>query len=267
MSIDGEFRSGTLTIRVFKTKMELGSAAAVQAGAILMQQIRHRGRARIILSAANSQLEVIDAMVHLGELDWRSIEVFHVDEYVGLPATHPASFRRWVKTHLVDRVGPGTVHYLNGDAPDLDRECARYTRLLREAPIDVAFLGFGENGHIGFNDPHEADFADPEAVRKVTLDEKCRRQQVGEGHFPDLASVPHEALTLTCPTLVSARHIVCCVPDQRKAEAVRDALEGPIAPSCPGSIIRTHSQACLYLDLQSASLLSERSGVSGKCPV
>lgn len=247
-----------MNVRVFESKTELGSAAASQAGPILARRIREAGRARIMLSAANSQLEMIDALARLPGLDWRALEVFHVDEYVGLAASHPASFRLWVKTHFADRVNPGAVHYLAGDASDLDAECRRYAALLRDAPIDIAFLGFGENGHIGFNEPHEADFADPYAVRRVTLDERSRRQQVGEGHFPDLASVPKEAMTLTCPTLVSATHIICCVPDQRKAEAVKAALEGPIASACPGSIVRTHAQASLYLDRHSASLLAVR---------
>ena len=247
-----------MTVRVFQSKTELGSAAARQAGPILERRIREAGRARIILSAANSQLETIDALAHLSGLDWRAVEVFHVDEYVGLAASHPASFRLWVKTRFADRVNPGAVHYLAGDASDPDAECRRYGALLSAAPIDIAFLGFGENGHIGFNDPHEANFADPYAVRRVTLDDRCRRQQVDEGHFPDLASVPREAMTLTCPTLVSAAHIICCVPDRRKAEAVKNALEGPVTPACPGSIVRTHARACLYLDEDSASLLAAR---------
>jgi glucosamine-6-phosphate deaminase len=247
-----------MTVHVFQSKPDPGSAAARQAGPILERRIRQAGRARIILSAANSQLEMINALARLSGVDWRAVEVFHVDEYVGLPASHPASFRFWVKNHFADRVNPGAVHYLAGDAADLDAECRRYAALLRGMPIDIAFLGFGENGHIGFNDPHEADFADPYAVRRVTLDEMCRRQQVGEGHFPDLASVPREALTLTGPTLVSASHIICCVPGPRKAEAVKNALEGPVTPACPASIVRTHAQARLYLDRDSASLLAAR---------
>lgn len=255
MAASKEFRLGPLTVRVFTDKKDMGAAAARQASSILARRIREAGGARIILSAANSQREVIGALVRLPEIDWRFVEVFHVDEYVGLSASHPASFRRWVATNLVDRVQPGKVHYLAGDAANPDDECRRYGALLAAKPIDIAFLGFGENGHIGFNDPHEADFADPYPVRRVTLDEQCRRQQVGEGHFPDIESVPAEALTLTCPTLVSAGDIICCVPDRRKADAVKNALEGPIAPSCPGSILRTHARAYLYLDTLSASLL------------
>ncbi|HUA61994.1 MAG TPA: glucosamine-6-phosphate deaminase [Verrucomicrobiae bacterium] len=251
-----EFRAGNLTVRVYKDKRQLGAAAAGQAASILERQIRENGAARILISTGNSQLEMIAELVQHPEIDWRFVEMFHIDEYVGLAATHPASFRYWVKTRLADPVQPGEVHYLAGDAGDVDQECRRYAKLLARRPVDLAFVGFGENGHIGFNDPHEADFHDPLAVRRVTLDEKCRLQQVGEGHFPSLDAVPTEALTLTCPTLVSAREIVCCVPDQRKAEAVRNALQGPIAPSCPASILRNHPRACVYLDTPSASLLA-----------
>ncbi len=250
-----EFRAGNLTVRVFTDKKRLGAAAAAQAASVLERRIRENGAARVLVSTGNSQLEMIAELVRRSEIDWRFIEIFHIDEYVGLPDTHPASFRNWVRTRLADCVLPGKVHYLAGDAPDPDAECRRYARLIAARPIDLAFVGFGENGHIGFNDPHEADFADPLPVRRVTLDEKCRRQQVGEGHFPSLEAVPAEALTLTCPTLVSAREIVCCVPDQRKAEAVRNALKGPIDPSCPASILRHHQQASVYLDTASASLL------------
>jgi glucosamine-6-phosphate deaminase len=251
-----KFRLGGLTVLIFANKNDLGIEAGARAADVLERGIRENGSARVLISAANSQLETVDSLVQQETIDWRFVEVFHVDEYVGLAASHPASFRLWVKNHLVDRVQPRAVHYLAGDAPNPDSECVRYGALLATKPIDVAFLGFGENGHIGFNDPHEADFSDPYPVRRVTLDKKCRLQQVGEGHFPDLVSVPTEALTLTCPTLVSAREIICPVPDRRKAEAVRNALEGPIAPSCPGSIVRRHPRACLYLDQASASLLT-----------
>jgi glucosamine-6-phosphate deaminase len=246
----------TSNVRVFENKQLLGAAAAEQGADLVKRAIRLSGRARIIVASGNSQLEMMDALVSAPGIDWKAVEVFHMDEYVGMPATHPASFRLWVKTHLADVVHPGTVNYLGGDAADPDAECARYGALLKSAPIDVCFLGFGENGHIAFNDPHEADFNDPLVVKRVTLDEKCRRQQTGEGHFPDLDSVPREALTLTCPTLVSAQSMICSVPDRRKAEAVRAAIEGPISTACPGSILRKHPGAWIYLDKDSASLLS-----------
>jgi glucosamine-6-phosphate deaminase len=251
-----DFTVGPLQVHVFGNLTALGEAAAERAASALRRKIEQQGRARIVLSAADSQLPVITALVRASGVDWTRVEVFHVDEYVGLPATHPASFRRWVVEHFAERVKPGKVNYLAGDAADVNAELRRYAGLLSAAPIDVALLGFGENGHIGFNDPQEADFKDPLAVRRVRLDRRCRLQQVGEGHFPNLDAVPEEALTLTCPTLVSAEEIVCCAPDSRKAEAVHNALEGPIATTCPGSILRTHACAHVYLDHASAALLA-----------
>jgi glucosamine-6-phosphate deaminase len=185
------------------------------------------------------------------------VEVFHVDEYKGMAAVHPASFQGWIKRNIEDKIHPAKVHYLQGDALDIAGECERYGELLASAPIDISFLGFGENGHIGFNDPHEANFHDLRRVRAVTLDERCRLQQVNEGHWAGLDAVPDMGLTLTCPTLVDANYIVCCVPGATKAEAVRDALLGPISPACPASFLRTHGRADLYLDLESSSLLSQ----------
>jgi glucosamine-6-phosphate deaminase len=180
-----------------------------------------------------------------------------MDEYVGISDKHPASFRLWLKTRVAEVVHPASMHYLGGDAADIDAELKRYAGLLAAAPIDLAFVGFGENGHIAFNDPHEADFNDPKVIKIVTLDEACRKQQVGEGHFPSMADCPSKAITLTCPTLLSAEHLVCCVPDARKSNAVRGALEGPISTDCPASIVRTHAHASIYLDGPSASLLNK----------
>jgi len=155
-----------------------------------------------------------------------------------------------------DRVPLAAANYIGGDAPDIAAEAARYSSLLAAGPIDCAFVGFGENGHIAFNDPGVADFNDPATVKRVVLDETCRRQQVGEGHFPNVAAVPGAALTLACPALLSAQTLVCSVPDRRKAEAVKAALEGEISTTCPASILRTHARAFLYLDLDSASGLA-----------
>lgn len=251
-----EFTVGPLSVRVFDDRKELGKEAAREAASLIQNAISQRGRARLVFSAANSQLDMVESLTGATGIDWKSVEVFHVDEYAGMPLSHPASFAGWVKRHVVERVHPGKAHYLAGDAPDRIAELRRYAALLSAAPIDISFLGFGENGHIGFNDPHEADFQDPHLVKSVTLDERCRLQQVNEGHWPDMNAVPKEGLTLTCPALMGATHIICCVPDLRKAEAVRDALEEPVSPSCPGSLVRTHPRARLYLDRQSASLLS-----------
>jgi len=211
----------------------------------------------MIVATGNAQYDVVKGLVETTGLDWGKIEIFHMDEYVGLPDSHPASFRLWIKTRLVDQVHPRVAHYIAGDAADAAAECRRYTELLLESPIDVCLLGIGENGHIAFNDPHVADFHDPATVKLVELDERCRQQQVGEGHFASLAEVPREALTLTCPALMRSRHLICCVPEKRKAEAVRNALEGPVSVACPGSLLRTHPQATIYLDSESASLLAQ----------
>lgn len=246
-------------VEIYSSNSAQGSAAAAKAAMLLRSAIQNQGRARMIVATGNSQLPVIKALVARADLDWSKTEVFHMDEYVGLSDTHPASFRLWIKTQVADRVQTRIVHYLAGDAPDSAEECRRYKGLLLESPVDVCLLGIGENGHIAFNDPHVADFNDPETVKLVELDARCRQQQVGEGHFASLDEVPRQALTLTCPALMQSRHLICCVPEIRKAEAVRNALEGPVTVACPGSVLRTHQEATIFLDIDSASLLARRS--------
>jgi len=246
---------GTARIRIYPTRQELGVASAEDAARIIRQAVAQHGRARVIFATGNSQLDMIGALVEIPSLPWNEVEVFHMDEYIAMPADNGASFRRWIKTRIADRVHPGAVRYLAGDVPDLDAEIERYSRLLNEAPIDLAFVGFGENGHIAFNDPHVADFADTATVKRVQIDEASQRQQAGEGHFASPESVPKDALTITCPGLFRAAAWVSCVPERRKAAAVRDALQGPISTNCPSSIVRTHPNATVYLDEESASLL------------
>ena len=214
-----------------------------------------RGRARIILATGNSQLDMIGALVQISGVPWKSVEVFHMDEYVGMPDTHLSSFRFWIRTRVEDLVHPGVVQYLAGDAEDSEEEMERYSQLLNAAPIDLAFVGFGENGHIAFNDPHVADFEDRKTVKRVLIDQASQRQQAGEGHFDKPASVPRDAFTITCPGLFRAGAWICCVPDLRKAQAVRDALHGPISTACPSSLVRRHPSATVYLDTDSKSLL------------
>ncbi|MDX2153734.1 MAG: glucosamine-6-phosphate deaminase [Bryobacteraceae bacterium] len=246
-----------LDVRVFETTEQMALAAAHDASSLIREAVAHHGEARIVVATGNSQLAFIDALTSVPDLPWHTVTVFHMDEYSALPATHPASFRRWIRERVGDRVDPKIVHYLDGESPDLATECARYAALLNEAPLDLTFAGIGENGHIAFNDPHEADFNDPATVKLVNLDEACRRQQTGEGHFPTLEDVPRQALTMTCPALMRARHLVCCVPESRKAAAVKAALEGPVTEACPASLLRTHRSARLYLDRDSAALLSD----------
>lgn len=250
-----EFQVDKACVHIYQTKKDASEAAAIAAASLLRSALAKRGSARIIVGTGNSQDEMIPVLVHASGLDWSRIEVFHMDEYVGMSMEHPASFRRWLKTYLVDLVHPAKAHYLQGDAPDLDQECERYAALLHSSPVDICFIGFGENGHIAFNDPGVANFHDPLAVKRVAMDERCRQQQVGEGHFPNLEAMPKEALSLTCPELLRAEHLICTVPDLRKAEAVKNALTGPITEACPSSSVRTHPAAAIYLDADSASLL------------
>jgi glucosamine-6-phosphate deaminase len=247
-----------MELRIFDSAIELGQAAAADAAAAIREAIARRGYARIVAATGNSQLHTVAPFTASPGIDWSRVDVFHLDEYVGLPATHPASFRRWIRERIEDVVRPRSVHYIEGDAPDLDAALRSYSDRLNAEPIDVTFLGIGENGHIAFNDPHVADFADPLTVRRVSLDDACRRQQVGEGHFATLADVPAEACTITCSALLRMGLWICSVPERRKAEAVRATLEGPVSEACPASLIRQHSAANLYLDRESASLLTSR---------
>ncbi len=246
---------GKASVQVFANADALGEAAAKEAAQIIAAAIARNGRARIIVATGNSQLALVGALVRRTDVDWKSVDLFHMDEYVGISRDHPSSFRYWIRTRLAEKVHPRRVHYIEGDAADVEAEIARYAGLLTAEANDLAFVGFGENGHIAFNDPPVADFEDPAMVKRVTLDEACRRQQAGEGHFPTIASVPREAITLTCPGLFRAATWVCSVPEARKAEAVFNALEGPITSACPASLVRRHPHASVYLDTGSAGLL------------
>lgn len=248
---------GCAQVRVFPSKAAAGAAAAEEAAGSLLRALARRNAARMIVATGNSQLDTVNALSRWDGIDWSKVEVFHMDEYAGLPGDQPASFRRWIKEKLADFVHPGQVHYIDGGAADSGAECARYGQLLMAAPIDVCLLGVGENGHLAFNDPHAADFDDPLVMKLVTLDLACRRQQVGEGHFKNLEEVPREALTLTIPALMRSEHVICSVPERRKAAAVRNAILGPLTPQCPASVLRTHPRVSIYLDIESASLLDE----------
>jgi len=244
-----------MEIRVFDTKQELGRAAAERAKAAIGEAVARSGEARVIAATGASQFEFLDALTSLRGIDWGRVEMFHLDEYVGVPDTHPASFRRYLRERIVERVKPRVFHFLAGDAPDPAEECRRVGALLARAPIDVAFVGIGENGHLAFNDPGVADFDDPLDVKVVTLDDACRRQQVGEGHFPDLDAVPAQAMTVTIPALLRAAVVLAIVPEGRKAQAVHDALTDPVSTACPASVLRTRDGVVLHLDLDSSAEL------------
>lgn len=244
-----------IDVQICPDTRTLGASAAAFVGERLRAALSARGQAAIIFATGASQEAFLAALRQVEGTDWPRVTAFHLDEYLGLPADHPASFRRYLRERLFDRLPFGTVHLLDGNAADPRQECARYAALLAAQPIDVACIGIGENGHLAFNDP-PADFEAAHAVNVVTLDAACRRQQVGEGHFPTLDDVPPQALSLSIPAILAAQTISCVAPEQRKAAAVREALEGPLSPQCPASALRQHGDCHLYLDPASASLLT-----------
>lgn len=250
------FAVGEARVAIYKTSQAGGRAAAENAVTIIRDAIARKGKARLIIGTGNSQIHVVHSLVEAEGIDWEKVEVFHMDEYVGVSEDHPASFRKWLKTELVEKVRPGGAHYLKGDAEDLEGEIARYAALLNAEPIDIAFVGIGENGHIAFNEPHEADFEDTATLKIISLDEKTIRQQVGEGHFQDDGSVPRQAVTITCSGLYRAEKWICCINETRKAEAVKTSLEGGVTPSCPGSLVQRKTGADLFLDEAAATLLN-----------
>jgi glucosamine-6-phosphate deaminase len=247
------------TVRIADSLDALARDAAETAAEAIQASIALRGGANVMLATGDSQLAFLAALAAMPDIDWSRVVGFHMDEYVGMPDDHAASFVRYMRERVVARVHPGEFHYLRGDARDAEAECARYAALLAAHPLDLCCLGIGENGHLAFNDPPVADFEDPQAVKVVDLDDACKRQQVGEGHFPSADAVPPQAMTVTIPALLSARAVLAVVPEARKAVAVRDALEGPISTACPASILQRTPHAIVLLDQDSAALLTSPS--------
>jgi glucosamine-6-phosphate deaminase len=235
---------------------QLGSASSHHGADLLRQALSDRGQANLIVATGSSQFETLAALAKSPDIRWDQVTGFHLDEYVGLPITHPASFRRYLWQRFLSQLPLPlkAFHYVNADAPDPNAECRRLSALIRQHPIDVAFIGIGENGHIAFNDP-PADFDTDEPYLTVNLDQACRRQQLGEGWFPTLADVPSKAITMSVRQILASRAIVCTVPDQRKAEAVRNTVEGPVTPNVPASALQRHANCTLFLDQAAASLL------------
>lgn len=244
-----------MVLKVFNDKSSLAKAAAQQAAAVIRGAIQDRGQARVIAATGTSQFEFLAALTESSEVDWGQVEVFHLDEYIGLPAIHPASFRKILLERLVNQKGIAEFHPLDGDASDLSDVIRRVGKALASAPVDIAFVGIGENGHLAFNDP-PADFETEEPYLIVNLDEACRRQQVGEGWFGDISQVPRQAISMSIRQILKAKEILAVVPDSRKAQAVKACFEGEVSPMAPASILRTHANANVYLDKESASLLS-----------
>ena len=247
-----------MRIQISSTKDEMARRAARKAAEILQGALYSRKKAYFIAATGASQFEFLEYLTKIEEIDWNRTAMFHLDEYVGLPMTHPASFRRYLSERLVDRVHPRELYFIEGDAPDPARECERISALISDKMIDVAFIGIGENGHIAFNDP-PADFETEKPYLLVELDKKCRQQQVGEGWFPSLNEVPQQAISMSIKQIMRTRNIICTVPDKRKACAVHDCLSTnmPISPMYPASILKTHQNAWIFLDEQAASLLRQ----------
>ncbi len=236
---------------IFDTAEAMGSAAAQYAVGIINQAIAQRGRAVVVLATGASQFEVYHHLVTMA-VDWSKVTMFHLDEYIGLPITHPASFRKYLMERFIDRVNPlAAVHLIDGEHPDPAEECRRLGALIQASPVDVTLAGVGENGHLAFNDP-PADFDTEEPYLLVNLDEACRRQQLGEGWFNSLAEVPERAISMSIRQIMKTDHLILSVPDRRKAQAIKSMLEGPISPQCPASIARNHPRCRLLLDRAAA---------------
>jgi len=241
-----------MEIVISESREELAKKAAKKGAELIRAAIKARGEANIIVPAGASQFEMIAALVK-EDLNWSVVTAFHLDEYIGLPVTHPASFRKYLKERFADKVMPRVFNYVNGEI-DPEGECKRLGKLISKYSIDVAFVGIGENAHLAFNDP-PADFDTDEAYIVVNLDEACRKQQLGEGWFPTFDDVPKQAISMSINQIMKTKSIICTVPDLRKANAVKKAVKGPVTNMAPSSIMQKHAATWLYLDKESASLL------------
>src|ERR1043165_2748505 len=250
-----QFRAGELNVYVYESRPKMGRAAASVIAAEIRRAIHDRGQAAVILASAPSQNEFLTSLATAPDIDWSRVTAFHLDEYLGMDDRAPQSFRRFLIDRLVSRVPLGQFHGLRGDAPDGTAEAKRYAELLMQNPPDFAVLGIGENGHLAFIDPPFCDFNDPEPVKVVQLDEVCRKQQVNDGAFASLDEVPKDALSLTIPTLMARPKLFAIAPGPAKRQAIRNTVAGPIGTTCPASILRTHPDAHLFIDVVAAEYL------------
>jgi glucosamine-6-phosphate deaminase len=246
-----ERRFEQLGVHIYGSTAGMAVAAAADIAMVLNTAVANKGAANVMFATGNSQLAMLEALVAEHHIEWHRIRVLHMDEYVGLEDDHPASFARYIRERIVDKVGPQAAFYVGNSAA----AALEYAEVLQQHPLDLCVLGIGENGHLAFNDPANADFNDPVDVKVVELDAACRNQQVGEGHFRTVEDVPTQAVTVTIPALLRAHEVVVVCPEERKAQAVRNALDGPISTGCPASVLRRVPHARLYLDAGSSSLL------------
>ena len=249
------FKKDLLTVNIYETRDTMGQAAASDVKKKILSLLKEKETVRMIFAAAPSQNEVLASLAYDKEIPWERVHAFHMDEYIGLSSDAPQGFGNFLKAHIFGIAPFASVSYIDISATDADAECARYATLLGEAPVDIVVMGIGENGHIAFNDPPVADFKDTKAVKPVTLDEICRKQQVNDGCFQSIEDVPRTAITLTVPTLFAGGALFCIVPAATKAKAVKDTLTGEIGEWCPATILRRHTNATLYLDGDSSALL------------
>jgi glucosamine-6-phosphate deaminase len=251
------FKVESLKIEVHSSRKTAGEAAAHAAAEALRQLASQRSTVGVIFATGASQLETLHALTAIPNLPWDQVAGFHMDEYVGLPADHPASFRRYLRENLTSRVNLAEFHGIDGTVPDPEAMCREYAALLRSRDPQLCLLGIGENGHLAFNDPAEANFSDPLDMKIVSLDNVCRQQQVAEGWFANFDEVPPRAMTLTIPTLLRVPKLIASVPGSRKAHIVRRTVEEPISTACPATIFRTHPDVTVYLDPESAAELED----------
>lgn len=242
---------------IYSSKEEMGKAGAKYAANILKSAIAEKGFANFILATGASQFEFLDALIQEPDIDWDKTVMFHLDEYIGMSISHPASFRKYLTERFINHVNPGEVHLIKGDHPDPQAECDQLGALISKTQIDLAAVGIGENGHLAFNDP-PADMDTEAPFIVVTLDEPCRKQQMGEGWFPSIDDVPAKAISMSIRQIMKSRNILCTVPDARKAQAVKDCLEGEVSALHPASILQDHPSCLMLLDEASASLLDGR---------
>ena len=249
------FEKDLLKVNIYSSRDEMGAAAAGDVKAAILRALAEKETINMIFAAAPSQNEVLANLASDKEIPWGRVNAFHMDEYIGLDKDAPQGFGNFLRDHIFGIAPFKSVNYIRIDAPDADEECARYSKLLSENPVDIVVLGIGENGHIAFNDPPFAEFNDTKLVKSVKLDEVCRNQQVNDGCFAKIDDVPTHALTLTVPALMSGKELYCIVPAKTKAKAVYETVNGAITESCPASVLRTHKCATLYLDNDSSSML------------
>ncbi len=256
MGVELEFVIDQLKVSIFKTRELMGQACAKEVGAIIRRLLSQKEQVNIMFASAPSQLDMLNVLMSEEGIDWGRVNAFHLDEYIGLPSNAPQSFGNYLRVRFFTKLPFRQVFYMNGNAPDIAGECRRYSELLRNHPLDISFLGIGENGHLAFNDPHIANFDDPLLVKTNDhLDSLCRQQQVTDGWFKSIDDVPSRAITVTLPALMAATYVFANVPGSTKQKIVKQCLEGPISIDCPATIMRSHKESRLFLDRDSAELL------------